>query len=214
MSLAEEHDELTDDQITAYIEDPASILTHEVAISVYECLDNEIASIQTQIDAAMIEANLRPLSEERQAWAKRASFAAAVKRNQRHKVYQRDKELRGVKGKAFTEPKHSKEEKLLKQQRLLIEAETRRDAKKLALQVAKNREMEIAQQRRDLALSRTSTWDEAVERCANIAQHLNGWGEMPNPGLAEHIAKTIREQKRGPRLPPSHRAENNEQERQ
>lgn len=30
------------------------------------------------------------------------------------------------------------------------------------------------------------------ERCAQTAEHLNGWGEKPNPELATHIAKAIR----------------------
>lgn len=34
------------------------------------------------------------------------------------------------------------------------------------------------------------------ERCAKIAEHLNGWGNLATrqSGLAEHIAKVIREQ--------------------
>jgi hypothetical protein len=31
------------------------------------------------------------------------------------------------------------------------------------------------------------------ERCAKIAEHLNGWGSSPNPELVAHIAKIIRE---------------------
>ncbi len=30
------------------------------------------------------------------------------------------------------------------------------------------------------------------ERCAQIAEHLNGWGGKPNHELARHIAKVIR----------------------
>jgi hypothetical protein len=146
---------LTDDQITAYIADPATIETHEIAREVIDCLDAEIANIQAQVDAAMVEANVRPLSEERQAWVKRASFAAAMRKNSRQRVYQRDKELRGFKGPATMEPKHSKEEKALKQQRLLVEAETRRDAKKLALQNTTLQIAKIAQQRRDLEAARS-----------------------------------------------------------
>jgi hypothetical protein len=39
--------------------------------------------------------------------------------------------------------------------------------------------------------------DQAVtrerERCARIAEHLNGWGSKPAPLLAAHIAKVIRQ---------------------
>lgn len=31
------------------------------------------------------------------------------------------------------------------------------------------------------------------ERCAKIAEHLNGWGNPPAPELADHIAQIIRE---------------------
>lgn len=30
------------------------------------------------------------------------------------------------------------------------------------------------------------------ERCAQVAEHLNGWGTPPNPELARHIAMVIR----------------------
>ena len=33
------------------------------------------------------------------------------------------------------------------------------------------------------------------ERCAQIAEHLNGWGSPRAPDLAAHIAKCIRNQK-------------------
>jgi hypothetical protein len=38
--------------------------------------------------------------------------------------------------------------------------------------------------------------DEERERCASIAEHLNGWGKKPNHELANHIAATIRAQSR------------------
>lgn len=38
--------------------------------------------------------------------------------------------------------------------------------------------------------------DEERERCASIAEHLNGWGKKPNHELANHIAATIRGQSR------------------
>lgn len=148
--LAEQHD-LTDDEITAFIADPATIPTHEIALEVIGCLDEEIANIQTQIDAAMIESNMRPLSEERQAWARRASYAAAMRRNERHRVMQRDKEIRGTKGKPGQKDPNKAEAGKLKQERLKLEAETRRDAKKLAILEANNRAAAIAQQRRELA---------------------------------------------------------------
>jgi hypothetical protein len=38
--------------------------------------------------------------------------------------------------------------------------------------------------------------DDERERCASIAEHLNGWGKKPNYELANHIASVIREQSR------------------
>lgn len=31
------------------------------------------------------------------------------------------------------------------------------------------------------------------ERCAQVAENLNGWGRKPNHELAQHIAKIIRQ---------------------
>lgn len=143
------HPDLTDEQITVLIEDPAKIDSHEVALEVVAVLDAEIANIQAQVDAAVIEANVRPLNPERQAWLRRATYAGAMRRNERHRVMQRDKELRGVKGRATTEPKHSKEEKRLKQERLLIEAQDRRLKRQLAVESERTKQMEIAERRRN-----------------------------------------------------------------
>lgn len=139
---------LSDDEITALIDDPAKIESHEVALEVVAVLDAEIANIQAQVDAAVIEANVRPLSPERQAWLRRATYAGAMRRNERHRVMQRDKELRGVKGNATTEPKHTKEEKRLKQERLLVEAQDRRLKRQLAVESERAKQMEIAERRR------------------------------------------------------------------
>jgi hypothetical protein len=34
---------------------------------------------------------------------------------------------------------------------------------------------------------------EERERCAQVAEHLNGWGKPKQPELAHHIAKVIRQ---------------------
>lgn len=158
--------ELTDEQITALIADPAKIETHEIALEIIGCLDAEIANIQVQIDAATIEANIRPLSAERQAWLRRASYAAAMRRQERHKVMQRDKEIRGTKGKAFTEPKRNKEEGLLKQQRLMAEAEARRDKRRAEVLALENQKASIANTRREMELkmSFNRRFHDAAER--------------------------------------------------
>lgn len=117
----------TDEQITAMISDPATISSHEQALEVIQCLENEIADIQSQVDCAQIEANARPLGEDRQKWLRRATYAAAMRKHELHRVVQRDKELRGTKGSAKTEAKRDPGEGILKQERLKSEADLRRE---------------------------------------------------------------------------------------
>lgn len=140
---------LSEDAITALIADPALISSHEIALEVLDCLDCEIADIQTQIDAAQIESNAKPLSADRQAWLRRASYAAAMRRNERHRVMQRDKEIRGTKNAAQMKPRVDPEAQKLKQARLLAEQETRRDAKKLELEKQRTLQMQLAALKRD-----------------------------------------------------------------
>lgn len=149
MSIAEqEPGSLSEDAITALIADPASIQSHEVALEVLDVLDDEIANIQAQLDQAAAEAISRPLPADRQAWYKRASYAAAMRRNERHRVMQRDKEIRGTKFRGGT-PKDPEVGKL-KQARLRDEAQTRKAGMLLKIEQEKTRQMEIAQRRREL----------------------------------------------------------------
>lgn len=141
---------LTDEDITAFIADPATIQTHEQALQIIEVLDAEIAEIQAQVDAAAIESNARPLSPDRQGWLRRASYAAAMRRGHRHRVMQRDKEIRHVKGAAQQQPKRSPEERLAKQTRLLAEAEARRTAKLAEAAKIRLALEDVAQRRREL----------------------------------------------------------------
>lgn len=141
---------LSDAEIAAYINDPATIATHEVAIEIIGILDAEIASIQTQLDAAALAAAVQPLSPDRLNWANRAAYAAAIRRQERHRVWQRDRELRGTKGSAATPPKHTPEEKRLREERLLAEARDRRAKRDLELTGLRVQQEDIAQRRREL----------------------------------------------------------------
>jgi len=141
---------LTDEQVTAFIADPATIETHEQALEIIETLDAEIANIQVQIDMLAIESNGRALPPERQNWLRRASYAAAMRRNERHKVTQRDREIRGTKFRVQQEPKLPNEAKVLKQQRLMEEAVTRRVAKQAESLKAQLALQDVAQRRREL----------------------------------------------------------------
>jgi len=119
-----------DDEVDRFIADPALIVTHETALEVLAVLDDEIASIQAQVDAAQIESNAKPMSHDRLQWLQRASYAAAMRRNERHKIMQRDKELRGTKNWGGNPPDPTKKEaNLLKQKRLADEVAIRRAAK-------------------------------------------------------------------------------------
>lgn len=146
---------ITDDELDRMISDPALILTHEQALEVLETLDDEIASIQAQIDAAQIESNAKPMSPDRLRWLQRASYAAAMRRNERHRVMQRDKELRGTKN-FGGHPKDptKKEANIVKQQRLAVEVEIRRAAKQADLLKLQNESQTLAQRRREFQAQR------------------------------------------------------------
>jgi len=143
---------MTDDTLSELIGDPALIETHEIALEVLDTLDAEIAQIQTQIDAATIEANIRPLSSDRRAWLQRAAYACAMRRNERHRVIQRDKEIRGTK---FNQPKKDPAEGIAKQERLRVEAEVKRMTKAAEIERQKTMQLELEQERRKLNERRT-----------------------------------------------------------
>lgn len=144
---------LSDEQITAFIADPATITTHEIALEVVACLDIEIADIQAQIDAAQIRYASVEMPKDTENWIRRAAYAAAMRRNERHRVMQRDKEIRGTKGVAQTPPEDKRlkrEANLLKQQRLLEETQARRlkqQNERDRLQIEREK---VAQKRREL----------------------------------------------------------------
>ncbi len=143
--------QLSDDAIGAFIDDPATIPTHEIALEVLDVLEHEIADIQAQVDAATIEAQAVPLSAEKQDWLRRACYAGAMRRNDRHRVMQRDKELRGTKssgGKA-KDPDKVKAN-LAKQERLLEETKLRRINKEIERSKQTAAQMRLAQERREL----------------------------------------------------------------
>lgn len=143
--------ELTDDEVTAFIADPAKITTHEIALEVIAVLDAEIASIQAKLDAAAIEHNGRPMAAERQDWVRRASYASAMKRNERFRVMQRDREIRMTKGPAMRAGKiKDPEANRLKQSRLTEEALTRRADKQARAATEQTKQMEVAQRMREL----------------------------------------------------------------
>lgn len=118
------NNELDDEQFEARLKDPSIIATHEEAVAILEELDRNIAQIEMQIEAYSIEANSREMPEERQAWLRRAAYACAMKRNGRHRVMQRDRELRGTKNNGST-PKDTSL-KLARKEALILELSDRK----------------------------------------------------------------------------------------
>lgn len=144
---------LTDEQIDLYVDDPLTIESHEVAREIISILDGEIANIDAQIIVANVEAQARPLPPERQDWLRRAAYAGAMRRNERHHVIQRDKFLTGTKNQG-TPPK-DKEEKRLKHERLLSESTERRLKRQTEILRLENERMALANAKRELAAKQT-----------------------------------------------------------
>lgn len=174
---------LSENMITAFIADPARIPTHEIALEVLDCLDAEIADIHAQIEAARIESTVKPLSPDRQAWLRRACYAAAMRQNEHRRVMQRDKEIRGTKHAAQMKPRLDPEAQQMKQGRLLAEQETRRDAKRFEVEKQKTLQMQLAAQKRNDA----EVIRELRARLLNIAN------EPPVISLIERLNKLTAE---------------------
>lgn len=158
---------VSDDDLDRFIADPALISTHEEALEVISALDAEIASIKAQVDAAQIEANVRPLSLDRQSWLKRAAYACAMRQNERHKVMQRDKELRGIKLWLGNPPDPTKKEaNIVKQKRLADEVAAKRLAKQIEHDKLQNERELLAQKRREFQASRDREFERAFVNAA------------------------------------------------
>lgn len=117
--------EFTDEEYETRLNDPTLIETHEEAVAILGELDGEIAQIQGQLDQYAVEAQTRAMTDDRQAWFRRASTACGYKRGSRHRVIMRDKEIRGMK-RLNSQPKKDPALKLVKQERLLAEVADRK----------------------------------------------------------------------------------------
>jgi hypothetical protein len=99
MNLADVHSvEMTEEEETVFnaaVDDPSTIVTEANAKEVLECLDDDIATIRHQLNAAKVEADtVGTLSADRQNWVRRASHALVWKLKQRGAVGARLDELR------------------------------------------------------------------------------------------------------------------------
>ena len=86
--------DITDEEIHLAASNPSTIATPERAEEILGYLDEDIASIQIQLDAARIEAGVAGLSFDRREWLRRASNAMALKLSQRRAVGARLAEFR------------------------------------------------------------------------------------------------------------------------
>ncbi len=123
-SAPEELPDLSDDDYEARIADTALIATHAEACAILVELDSNIAHIQTQIDLFATEATGRAMPENRRDWLRRAAYACAIQRSQRHRVLARDRELRN--SSIVQKAKKDREERMAQQARLTVEAEGRK----------------------------------------------------------------------------------------
>ena len=150
--IAPRSPDLTDDEITAYEDDPTTIPSHEIALEVIRVLDEEIAAITMQLERhdARYPEDIAPA--DRRTWALRATMARAFKRQARTKVMMRDRELRGIaKGPAQTPPDPDKAlERERKHQRLMAEVEARKAAKLASAAENARRQAELSLQSQQL----------------------------------------------------------------
>lgn len=134
--------DLSDDEFEARVRDPKLIETRDEAKSMLDELDEEIVRIQAQLDTYTTEAIIHAQTPERQAWFRRATYAAAMKRQERFKVYRREKELRGI-NLAGQKAKKDPTEGIAKQARLQAEAEASRAGKQAKVEAARTLQLEI-----------------------------------------------------------------------
>lgn len=73
----------------ADIDDPDRIAAPERAAEIMAVLDHEIASIEAQIGVAKVRYAVVEMPPETMAWLRRASYALAAKRRERHRVAMR-----------------------------------------------------------------------------------------------------------------------------
>lgn len=138
--------ELTDEQIDEMIESPDKIETVEHAREIIDILGQEIADIRAQIDVAEVEAaGQGGLSEPRYAWLQRAAYAKAMRIKSLDKVHKRERELRGLFAQVRLSRAEKKEANLLKQQRLMVEAQNRRESKKSLAEAKRAEQTAFAQ---------------------------------------------------------------------
>lgn len=134
MTHVEERPRLAEEEAEKLIGDPALIDSHELALEVMALLDHRIAEITVQLEVAGAQAQLRPMSAEREGWFRRAAYARAMFGRAQHRIFMRDKELRQARGLHHLQQKFApevKEEKAQRHQRYVLENEGRKQAREV-----------------------------------------------------------------------------------
>ena len=78
---------LTDEDIDRFIDDPSLIESRELACDIIDTLDHEIANISAQVEVA--EVKMRAGGDVDDDWLHRATYAKAMRINQRDRIYRR-----------------------------------------------------------------------------------------------------------------------------
>ena len=86
--------DITDEEIHLAASNPSTIPDAARAEEILGYLDEDIANIRIQLDAAKIEADCAGLTDDRREWLRRASNAMALKLSQRRAVGARLAEFR------------------------------------------------------------------------------------------------------------------------
>jgi hypothetical protein len=76
--------------------DPSHLTDREVILGLLVELDDEICSITRELDTAAMAWLIEPPSPAAVAWAKRATYARAMRYQAKHRLILRERELRGI----------------------------------------------------------------------------------------------------------------------
>lgn len=128
MTTSNRDDPLADPRVLECIKNPHILETADQCAQVIEALDRSIAHMEAQ-DAAYQAGDARRDA----AWYKRLCYALSMRRNEKRRIERRSKEIRGIETQqqATKRTADADEARLLKEKRLVTDAETRK-AKRLA----------------------------------------------------------------------------------
>jgi hypothetical protein len=176
LAAASAQDEEWQEEFDRLAQNPRLIETVEIAAEVLTLLDNKLESIGCQLDAATTEAQVQPLSPDRQEWLRRVSWARAKTARQRNAVAGRHSELSGkpVGGSAEHE-------------RVKAEAEEKRAARALEHERLKTAQLEAAAEKarhnRAREESRTQAFVDVARRLLPPGVYMDFWREVDAQGI-------------------------------